>query len=75
MKHHGETSKPRGFAAMSPERRSLIAGMGGRAAQKLGVAHRWVAGSTEAKEAGRKGGSISRRRKRNIPFSNDNSRH
>lgn len=33
--------KPRGFAAISPERRREIAQKGGRAANALGRAHRW----------------------------------
>ena len=46
----------RGFAAMSPERQKQIAGEGGRAAHKLGVAHEW--NSDEARKAGKKGGQI-----------------
>jgi hypothetical protein len=52
----------RGFAAMSPERQRQIASEGGRAAHRQGVAHEWS--STEAKEAGRKGGQ-SRGKNRN----------
>lgn len=33
--------KPRGFAAISPERRREIAKKGGQAAQATGRAHRW----------------------------------
>ncbi|WP_121352213.1 KGG domain-containing protein [Flavisolibacter nicotianae] len=47
----------RGFAAMSPERQRAIASQGGRAAHQQGVAHEWS--SEEAKEAGKKGGQIS----------------
>ena len=46
----------RGFAAMSPERQKQIASEGGRAANKLGVAHEW--NSDEARKAGKKGGQI-----------------
>ena len=54
----GEKSN-RGFAAMDPERQREIAREGGRAAHEQGVAHEF--NSTEAREAGRKGGSNSRR--------------
>ncbi len=47
-------SKPRGFAAMSPETRQRIAALGGHAVQKLKKAHRFSI--EEAREAGRKGG-------------------
>lgn len=53
-------SKGRGFLSMSPERHREIARMGGKKAHALGTAHKWT--SEEAKEAGRKGGRISRRR-------------
>jgi uncharacterized protein len=46
--------KPRGFAAMDPKKVSEIAKKGGRAAHEAGTAHRFT--STEAREAGRKGG-------------------
>jgi len=48
----------RGFAAMDPAQRKMIASEGGRAAHKQGVAHKWT--TEEAREAGRKGGQISR---------------
>jgi len=50
----------RGFASMSPEKKREIASKGGKAAHALGTAHKWT--SEEAQAAGRKGGSISRRR-------------
>ncbi len=53
----------RGFASMSQEKKRAIASMGGKAAHALGLAHTWT--SEEAKAAGRKGGSISRRRPKN----------
>jgi general stress protein YciG len=51
-------SKPRGFAAMFPEKRRAIASKGGRAAQRKGTGHRWT--QEEAVEAGRKGGLASK---------------
>jgi len=45
---------------MSPEKKREIASKGGKAAHSLGTAHKWR--SEEAQAAGRKGGSISRRR-------------
>lgn len=49
----------RGFASMTEEKKRAIASMGGKAAHKLGVAHKFD--SDEAREAGRKGGAKSRR--------------
>lgn len=46
----------RGFAAMDPDRQRQIARQGGRAAHAHGTAHQF--NSTEAREAGRKGGQI-----------------
>jgi uncharacterized protein len=54
--------KPRGFAAMPPERRSAIGRQGGIAGHKLGTAHEFT--REEAQAAGRKGGQISKRPKR-----------
>ena len=53
----------RGFASMTVEKKREIASKGGRAAHDLGTAHKWT--SEEAQAAGRKGGSISRRRPKN----------
>lgn len=50
--------KPRGFAALTPEERRERASHGGKASQARGTAHRWT--SEEARDAGRKGGSLSR---------------
>ena len=50
----------RGFASMSTEKKREIASKGGKAAHALGTAHKWT--SEEAQAAGKKGGSISRRR-------------
>jgi general stress protein YciG len=46
--------KPKGFAAISAERRREIAAMGGKAAQRKGTAHKWD--HDQAVAAGRKGG-------------------
>jgi uncharacterized protein len=55
MVYQVKLSKPRGFAAMPPERVREIAAMGGRAAQSSGApGHRWT--REEAIVAGRKGG-------------------
>ncbi len=48
----------RGFASMSPEKQREIASRGGKAAHRKGTAHQWS--SEEARDAGRKGGQISR---------------
>jgi hypothetical protein len=58
MKDH----KPRGFAAMTPERRRFVASLGGRASQAQGTAYHWT--RDEAKIAGAKGGARSRDRRR-----------
>ena len=44
--------RPRGLAAMSPERRREIARKGGQAAQARGTGHRWTV--EEARKAGKK---------------------
>ena len=46
----------RGFASMDCERQREIARKGGRIAHQRGTAHEWT--RDEAREAGRKGGSI-----------------
>jgi general stress protein YciG len=48
---------------MTPEKKREIASKGGKAAHQMGTAHKWT--SEEAQAAGRKGGSISRRRPKN----------
>lgn len=59
----------RGFASMASEKQREIASKGGRAAHMKGTAHEWT--SDEAREAGRKGGQISRGgRGRLIPMPN-----
>ena len=54
----GERKERRGFASMSPEKQREIASKGGRAAHEKGTAHDWTA--DEARNAGRKGGQVSR---------------
>ena len=51
----------RGFAAMSPETQRRIASEGGKASHASGRGHRFSA--EEARNAGRKGGLVSRRGK------------
>jgi general stress protein YciG len=51
----------RGFASMDPDKQREVASKGGRAAHVKGTAHEWT--SEEAREAGRKGGLASRRRR------------
>ena len=46
--------RPRGFAAMSPDRVREISRLGGKAAHQKGVAHEFT--REEAQAAGRKGG-------------------
>ena len=48
----------RGFASMSADKQREIASKGGRAAHAKGTAHEWSSG--EARDAGRKGGMVSR---------------
>ncbi|HVG41218.1 MAG TPA: KGG domain-containing protein [Chitinophagaceae bacterium] len=70
---NGEETKKlnRGFAAMDPAQRKMIASEGGRAAHKQGVAHKWT--TEEAREAGRKGGLISRNNGRKGQSRNEES--
>ena len=49
----------RGFAAMDPEMQRRIASEGGRASHVSGRGHRFS--TAEAREAGRKGGLVSRK--------------
>ena len=48
----------RGFASMDRQKQREIASKGGRAAHEKGTAHEWTA--DEARNAGRKGGQVSR---------------
>lgn len=47
----------RGFASMDSEKQRMIARKGGKAAHEKGTAHEWS--SSEARDAGRKGGARS----------------
>lgn len=68
----GERKKERrGFASMSAEKQREIASKGGRAAHMKGTAHEWT--SEEARNAGRKGGQISRGGRGRLPASADGS--
>ena len=51
----------RGFASMDRTKQREIASKGGKAAHEKGTAHEWT--TEEAREAGRKGGMASHRRK------------
>jgi uncharacterized protein len=55
----------RGFASMSSEKQREIASKGGRAAHAKGTAHEWSSG--EARDAGRKGGMVSRGGRGKLP--------
>jgi general stress protein YciG len=58
----GQVAKEdRGFASMDRSKQRDIASKGGKAAHQKGTAHEWT--SEEAREAGRKGGMASHRRK------------
>lgn len=55
-----DKKRKRGFASMSKEMRRSIASKGGRAAHEQGKAHQFT--SDEARVAGKKGGTISRKK-------------
>lgn len=65
----GRSARPRGFAAMDPQLQRDIASRGGRAAHEQGTAHEFT--SAEAREAGRKGGQASARRRGNSGGTDD----
>ena len=54
----------RGFASMDRAKQREIASKGGKAAHQKGTAHEWT--SEEAREAGRKGGMASHRRRKEL---------
>ena len=56
------SKEDRGFASMDRTKQREIASKGGRAAHANGTAHEWSSGA-EAREAGRKGGISSHRRR------------
>ena len=60
----------RGFASMERSKQREIASKGGKAAHNKGTAHEWT--SEEAREAGRKGGMASHRRKQQQESPDDN---
>jgi general stress protein YciG len=57
----------RGFACMSPEKQRAIASKGGKASHAAGTGHEWT--RETAREAGRKGGIISRGGRGKLPAS------
>ena len=61
----------RGFASMDRNKQREIASKGGKAAHQKGTAHEWT--SEEAREAGRKGGMASHRRKQDQQSSSDDN--
>ena len=56
----------RGFASMDRAKQREIASKGGKAAHMKGTAHQWS--SEEARQAGRKGGMASHKRKKPLPL-------
>lgn len=65
----GVRKERRGFASMSIEKQREIASKGGRAAHEKGTAHEWT--PDEARNAGRKGGQISRGGRGRLPGLSD----
>ena len=61
----------RGFASMDRAKQREIASKGGKAAHQKGTAHEWT--SEEAREAGRKGGMASHRRRSELTGSQSTS--
>ncbi len=61
----------RGFASMSPEKQREIASKGGPAAHAKGTAHEWS--SNEARDAGRKGGMVSRGGRGKLPVDQESA--
>ncbi len=59
----GDGNRRRGFASMDPVLQRRLAVEGGKASHVSGRGHKWTA--EEAREAGRKGGLISRRKPAN----------
>ena len=56
------TGGKRGFATMTPEEVQKIARVGGLNARNNPNTHRWKAGTQEPVDAGKRGGSVSKRR-------------
>lgn len=61
----------RGFASMDRAKQREIASKGGKAAHQKGTAHEWT--SEEARDAGRKGGLASHKRRREQQLSTGDS--
>src|SRR3954471_5719642 len=61
-RRHNVAKEDRGFASMDRAKQREIASKGGKAAHQKGTAHEWT--SEEARDAGRKGGIASHRRRR-----------
>jgi uncharacterized protein len=59
----------RGFASMDRAKQREIASKGGKAAHQKGTAHEWT--SEEARDAGRKGGLASHKRRREQMLSSE----
>ena len=59
----------RGFASMDRAKQREIASKGGKAAHQKGTAHEWT--SEEARDAGRKGGIASHKRRREMQQPNE----
>lgn len=59
----GDGKSRRGFASMDPALQHRLATEGGKASHASGRGHKWT--TEQAREAGRKGGLISRRKPRN----------
>jgi general stress protein YciG len=59
----------RGFASMDRAKQREIASKGGKAAHQKGTAHEWT--SEEARDAGRKGGLASHKRRREQMLASD----
>src|SRR5688572_10918202 len=61
----------RGFASVDRAKQREIASKGGKAAHQKGTAHEWT--SEEARDAGRKGGLASHRRRREQMLAGDST--
>ena len=61
----------RGFASMDRAKQRDIASKGGKAAHQKGTAHEWT--SEEARDAGRKGGLASHKRRREQMLANSST--
>jgi hypothetical protein len=62
LREDNVAKEDRGFASMDRAKQREIASKGGKAAHQKGTAHEWT--SEEARDAGRKGGIASHRRRR-----------